>query len=349
MASACHTLCPVHLERGIHGSQEGHSFVHHQRKAPPIRTKNHMNHCLLPSHRCCHHAALSLSRSTRSTAALFASSLPAFPPSNLYFPLEVPPFSSSSPKGSTSSANRRFVESAPLAKRVTAMASVDSAAPSTSIVEHVVFMKTKPDTSPETILKMAQELQALQSLESVIHLKAGPAVALGEGGWNFALHGRYPSKEALNAYTVSRAHMRVVIGSIKPNIDDIMAVDWETPTSSASSASTTKIIHSLVFKVKEGTSDEKFAASLKGLHEAEGSTVSFAPIEATSGPNFAPARSQGHNWGLVLLHRDEEEAKAWMEHESVRKAMVEDVLPLVEGYASINFKADVPAIAEANL
>ncbi|KAL8102642.1 hypothetical protein AgCh_027239 [Apium graveolens] len=162
------------------------------------------------------------------------------------------------------------------------------------IIEHVVLFKVKPDTDESKITTMINGLNGLSSLDQVVHISAGAVHRIESSCLAFThmLHGRYSSKDDLNAYNVHPAHVSVVTEAVKPIVEDVMAVDWIVDeldgqvALAAGSAMRVKVL-----KVKEGLR-EKVSDEL--LEMIGGLKDKFPVISQISfGKNFSPERAKG--------------------------------------------------------
>ncbi|EPS64306.1 hypothetical protein M569_10475, partial [Genlisea aurea] len=158
------------------------------------------------------------------------------------------------------------------------------------IVEHIVLFKAKPEADAEA---MITNLNSLSSLDSVLHLSAGPVSRCrSQLTFTHMLHSRYASKSDLNSYSVHPSHVDVVNNYVKPVVQDLMAVDWVADDLSGSPViSSGSVLRVSLLKLKEGVSegekDEVFGV-VRGIRDK------FASIEQLSvGENFSPGRAKG--------------------------------------------------------
>ncbi|KAK6139653.1 hypothetical protein DH2020_026605 [Rehmannia glutinosa] len=184
------------------------------------------------------------------------------------------------------------------------------------IIEHIVLFKAKPDADPSAVNAMLRNLNSLASLDSVLHLFAGPISRCRSNSLTFThmLHSRYRSKPDLNSYSENPNHVSVVANYVKPVVDDVMAVDWvaddfsDPPVVSPGSA-----IRLTILKLKEGTGDSgksEVLGTLKGVEEK------FPSIEQlTVGENFSPGRAKGFSICSIAIFKGLKELEA-MDSES---------------------------------
>ncbi|KAL1210183.1 Stress-response A/B barrel domain-containing protein UP3 [Cardamine amara subsp. amara] len=188
---------------------------------------------------------------------------------------------------------------------------MSSSTPPSQLIEHIVLFKVKDETDSTKISSMINGLNALVSLDQVLHIFAAPLHRLGSSAFAFThvLHSRYGSKEDLTYYAAHPDHVRVVKEFVLPICDDIMAVDWiahQVPTTIAPlPGSAAKLT---LLKVKENLSDEaktEITGVIKGLSEK------FPGIDQiTVGENFSPARAKGFSIASIAYFKDLGEMEA---------------------------------------
>ncbi|KAG0241867.1 hypothetical protein BGW41_005213 [Actinomortierella wolfii] len=104
-------------------------------------------------------------------------------------------------------------------------------------IAHIVLLKVKPTVSEEQaqgILKNLANLQKqLPGLVKSVHL--GTNFASRAKGYTHGFTMIFDSKEALETYDKSPEHTKVVVEDVRPNVDDVLAFDYEiAPFSSPS-------------------------------------------------------------------------------------------------------------------
>ncbi|KAL5572394.1 hypothetical protein UlMin_021991 [Ulmus minor] len=200
---------------------------------------------------------------------------------------------------------------------------------SSEIIEHVVLFKLKHNTDPSDSTSMITKLNALISLDEVLHLTAGPLLRVRSTSHNFThiLHSRYTSKSDLVAYAVHPRHQ----SAVKENanlVDDIMAVDWisndlpgpvSLPPGSAMRVS--------LLKLKEDLGEEaksEILERIRGIREeSEGlSQYSF-------GENFSPERAKGFSMAFLEVFSSQKEMEAVdLKHEDKFKDYLDSFVEL---------------------
>ncbi|GKV24767.1 hypothetical protein SLEP1_g34336 [Rubroshorea leprosula] len=198
-----------------------------------------------------------------------------------------------------------------------------------SIIEHVVLFKVKEDTEPSKVNAMLNGLNALVSLDQVLHLTAGPILRVRSSLSNFThvLHSRYKSKEDLGAYGSHPDHQRVVKENVLPICEDVMAVDWVAdhdpnplvpPPGSAVKVS--------FLKLKENVADEakgEVLGVIKGIKEGVSGIQ-----QITCGENFSE-RAKGFSIASIAVFPgvpDMEAAESNEEFVSIQKEKVREYL-----------------------
>jgi hypothetical protein len=96
------------------------------------------------------------------------------------------------------------------------------------MIEHIVLFKWKPETSPEQITEVINNLQALKGkIPGIIDLSCGENFCDRSQGFQHGLVVRFDSKISLENYGSHPSHQEVVQNFIKPILADIIAVDYE--------------------------------------------------------------------------------------------------------------------------
>ena len=95
------------------------------------------------------------------------------------------------------------------------------------MLEHVVLFKFKPSTSKEEIAKIAEDMKALKGqVEGLVDLSIGDNFSTRNKGFDAGLVVRFTDEKALNAYQEHPEHVRILTEQLKPNLDDVIAVDY---------------------------------------------------------------------------------------------------------------------------
>ncbi|ORX36660.1 hypothetical protein BD324DRAFT_626696 [Kockovaella imperatae] len=98
-------------------------------------------------------------------------------------------------------------------------------------VVHIVMWKLKQSAASagsEGHKAATQAISALKTVPGPETMQLGPPLIDARAkGFNWGLYSVFASREALDKYTVSEAHVKVVTENVKPNIEDVMAYDFE--------------------------------------------------------------------------------------------------------------------------
>eukprot|EP00270_Netrium_digitus_P014045 TRINITY_DN4733_c0_g1_i2.p1 TRINITY_DN4733_c0_g1~~TRINITY_DN4733_c0_g1_i2.p1 ORF type:complete len:193 (+),score=43.61 TRINITY_DN4733_c0_g1_i2:128-706(+) len=180
---------------------------------------------------------------------------------------------------------------------------------------------------------MVSALQALADLEGVLLLHVGEVInCSGEpGGWTHVLHGRYPSKAALDAYSLSQMHVDAVTTHIKPNLADNMALDWESEAGKL--LSDTKIVRTSFVKWKEGVGKEEITKAVSALWSQIGMSARSTITQFTCGDNFSPARAKGFQFGMLWLDSGSSPTRP----PALMEAMAGTIAPLAQEVTMVDF------------
>lgn len=171
-------------------------------------------------------------------------------------------------------------------------------------VEHVVLFKVKPDADPSVVNAMFSKLNGLNSLDPVLHLKAGQIARTLSSPLYFThmLHSRHRTKTDLGSYADHPAHISVVTSYGRTIVDDIMAVDWMSDDITGSMIVPPGSVLRVTFlKLKEGVEESgknEILGVVKGIKEK------FPSIkQLTVGENFSPGRAKGFSIGSIAVFK----------------------------------------------
>ncbi|CAN0871233.1 Stress-response A/B barrel domain-containing protein UP3 [Linum grandiflorum] len=198
-----------------------------------------------------------------------------------------------------------FSPSSPFPKRrsnLTRFFSVKMSTAASETVEHIVLFKVKDSVEPSRIQSMLSSLNALVSLDSVLHLSAGPIHRLKSSPIPFThlLHSRYSSKENLKAYALHPSHVSAVKDCVLPVCEDVMAVDWiardlQGPMVPPAGSG----IRLTFLKLKENLGAE---AKDEIIEVIGGVKAKLGEMEQlTVGENFSPERAKGYSIASLAL------------------------------------------------
>jgi hypothetical protein len=96
------------------------------------------------------------------------------------------------------------------------------------VIEHIVLFKVKPDTTPAAAARMLDELRLLPRLvPGIVELSCGRNFSSRSQGYSHGLLVRFNDRADLERYIVHPEHQRVVAESVRPVIEEVLAVDYE--------------------------------------------------------------------------------------------------------------------------
>ena len=96
------------------------------------------------------------------------------------------------------------------------------------MIEHIVLFRFKPETSDATKTKIIQELLDLRSrIPSIRDIRAGANFCDRSKGYDYALVVRFTDRQGLDEYQEHPDHQKVVVEWVRPNLAEILAVDYE--------------------------------------------------------------------------------------------------------------------------
>lgn len=226
------------------------------------------------------------------------------------------------------------------------MSSSASAPAPSQIIEHIVLLKAKPDAGPSAVDAMLRNLNGLASLDSVLHISAGPVASCRSASLTFThlLHARYRSKSDLASYTDDSAHVHVVVNYVKPTVDDIMAVDWVADDFSGPAAPPPgSALRLTVLKLKE-EAGEKGKEEILGI--VRGIKDKFDSIEQlTAGENFSMERSKGFSIASIAVVKGEKELEALGAGSEFVNEQKDKAREFLDGVVVVDFP--VPASVQA--
>jgi len=96
------------------------------------------------------------------------------------------------------------------------------------MVEHLVILKFKEDSTPEQIDAFVEKARGLKDkIEGVVDLSVGANYTDRSQGFTHGVCVRFTDKAALEHYLPHPDHQEVVQNYIKPIVDDLIVVDYE--------------------------------------------------------------------------------------------------------------------------
>ncbi|KAL2251051.1 stress-response A/B barrel domain-containing protein UP3 [Sesamum indicum] len=205
---------------------------------------------------------------------------------------------------------------------------------SDQIIEHIVLYKLKPDADPPAVNAMLSNLNRLASIDSVLHLSAGPVSRCRSNSLTFThmLHCRYRSKPDLISYSENPNHISVVADYVKPVVDDVMAVDWVANDFSCSPVIPPgSALRLTILKLKEGTGESgknEVLGCLRGIKQK------YPSIEQlTVGKNFSPGRAKGFSICSIAVFKGLKELETLA---SESETAVEQISEFLDGVVVVD-------------
>lgn len=96
------------------------------------------------------------------------------------------------------------------------------------MIEHLVLFKMKPEAEAGLVDQIIAALRALKTkVPSVVDLTAGRNFSARAQGYHFGLTVRFKDLAGLEAYAIHPEHQAVVTGLVKPNVAEVLALDYE--------------------------------------------------------------------------------------------------------------------------
>ena len=97
------------------------------------------------------------------------------------------------------------------------------------MIQHVVLFRFQPGTAAERIVRLGDELRALEEkIPVVLGLQCGRNFSDRSQGYEFGLTVQVEDRHALEVYRDHPAHRHVVEHHIRPIAADLLAVDFES-------------------------------------------------------------------------------------------------------------------------
>jgi hypothetical protein len=93
--------------------------------------------------------------------------------------------------------------------------------------------------------------------------------------------------------------------------------------------------HIVLFKVREGTPQEKVDGMLAGINSLKDSIDTV--VSVSMGPNYSE-RSQGFTHGIVVRFNDKEGLAAYQPHPAHLKVVEEDIKPIVDDILAVDYE-----------
>ncbi|XP_050220135.1 stress-response A/B barrel domain-containing protein UP3 [Mercurialis annua] len=219
---------------------------------------------------------------------------------------------------------------------------------SSTTIEHIVLFKVKDNTDPTKINTMLTSLNALVSLDPVLHLSAGQLHRVKSSPIPFThvLHSRYSSKDNLNAYSAHPSHVSVVKEHVLPVCDDIMAVDWIADDLDGPLVpSPCSAIRLTFLKLKENLGEEVKNEILSVIKSIKSSFGGNIIKQISCGENFSPARAKGYSIASIAVFDGLSEMETVDSNEEIVNLQKEKVRDYLESVIVIDYVVPNPQSA----
>eukprot|EP00801_Mesodinium_rubrum_P015416 Mrub_15891.p3 GENE.Mrub_15891~~Mrub_15891.p3 ORF type:complete len:116 (-),score=7.79 Mrub_15891:5-316(-) len=96
-------------------------------------------------------------------------------------------------------------------------------------MEHVVLFKWKDGFTDDLDKQISDKLFSMPNhIEEIIDVSYGKTFKENSNGWTHCLVVRLKSKDDLDTYRMHPYHQDLVTTLIRPNMQDIMAMDYES-------------------------------------------------------------------------------------------------------------------------
>ncbi len=98
------------------------------------------------------------------------------------------------------------------------------------MIEHIVLFRCKADCTAETkqaIVKFALSMKA--EIPEILTLSAGENWSERSDGFELGLVARFQNKTTLDVYQKHPYHQRFVTELVRPNVEKVLAVDYDIP------------------------------------------------------------------------------------------------------------------------
>jgi hypothetical protein len=97
------------------------------------------------------------------------------------------------------------------------------------MIEHIVLFKMKPETPADAVTAMQDGLKSLVGrVPGIVELTIGANFSERAKGFTHGMVVRLQDRAALDGYIPHPAHREVVEKLIRPMVEDVLAVDYES-------------------------------------------------------------------------------------------------------------------------
>ncbi|WWD21678.1 hypothetical protein CI109_106164 [Kwoniella shandongensis] len=95
-------------------------------------------------------------------------------------------------------------------------------------IVHIVLWKLRKQAGEDGFAQAKAAIANLKTVPGPETFHLGPPLLDGRAkGFNWGLYSVFASPEALQTYAVSEAHVNVVEKHVKPNVEELLAYDFE--------------------------------------------------------------------------------------------------------------------------
>jgi len=96
------------------------------------------------------------------------------------------------------------------------------------VIYHTVLFKWKDGTKKEQVNEVLRELNALKpKVPSILEIQAGENFSDRSGGFSHVLTSKFLTIEALDQYQIHPEHQKIVVGLIRPILEQLVVGDFE--------------------------------------------------------------------------------------------------------------------------
>ncbi|KAI9639801.1 uncharacterized protein MKK02DRAFT_40127 [Dioszegia hungarica] len=95
-------------------------------------------------------------------------------------------------------------------------------------IVHIVLWKLRKAANEEALVQAKASIAALKNVPGPETMQLGPPLMDARAkGYDWGLYSVFSSKAALQEYAVSEAHVNVVKNNVGPNVEEVLAYDFE--------------------------------------------------------------------------------------------------------------------------
>lgn len=226
------------------------------------------------------------------------------------------------------------------------MAELDAKPKARKVVDHAVLFKMKDDMTEEQEKAMLEALFTLQyQANGILYLSVGPVLEKTVDGVTHALFARFANKEDVDLYMEHPGRKTIARELVIPYGNGLVMLDVEDEVTDDLEAIFGRdfaqgggIDHFVLFKVKEGTSQESIEAMLQSFRDLATSLDSSILFQLTAGSNISPL-GKGYTHGFIARIPSEAALQDFINSDGYVQALSKEALP--DGTEFIS--ADLPS------